>query len=444
MSAGMSSAVSDDEKRQALARVLGSRTFSRSDQLRAFLRYVCEAELEGRAHQLNEYALGVSVLGRRDGYSPAEDSGVRSRAYELRNKLKSYYRDEAPEDPILIEIEKGAYVPRFQRREMGPRPGDDRAADDPSAPAPTEAIPPNLGASEPRRPVARASVVALTAALLLAAVGWFLFWQARTRSPAAVGLAPRAATPEMQALWRPFLDPSTPLQICFESRLFFHAPAADLVVRDSQINQVADLVRSKPLAAFQERMGAAQLVETRDYADVGAVQAAFLLGRLLPREIALKNATALGWEDLWNSNVIFLGKANANPTIRRVLGDAGLDFIETEHGSAVRNLRPRAGEATEYLQATTHGTGKKYGVITVLPGPQPNHHMMILTGSGAELLWALAQSVADPVQVAQMVTRVGGGARDLPASFQVLIEATFESNVPINIRYVTHHAYRAK
>ena len=37
-------------------------------------------------------------------------------AYELRNKLKSYYQDEAPDDPIRIEIEKGAYVPRFQRR----------------------------------------------------------------------------------------------------------------------------------------------------------------------------------------------------------------------------------------------------------------------------------------------------------------------------------------
>ena len=30
------------------------------------------------------------------------------------------------------------------------------------------------------------------------------------------------------------------------------------------------------------------------------------------------------------------------------------------------------------------------------------------------------------------------------AAFQVLIEATFESNVPINIRYVTHHVYPAK
>src|SRR3954465_9288203 len=102
--------VSDDEKRAALARVLDSRAFSRSEQLRAFLRYVCEAEFEGRAQQLNEYALGVSVLGRPADYSPAEDSCVRTRAYELRSKLRSYYESEATDDPIQIEIDKGAYV----------------------------------------------------------------------------------------------------------------------------------------------------------------------------------------------------------------------------------------------------------------------------------------------------------------------------------------------
>src|SRR3954470_5480486 len=117
-------AISDEEKRLALTRVLESRTFGRSDQLRAFLRYVCEAELEGRAQQLNEYALGVSVLGRPADYSPAEDSSVRTRAYELRNKLRSYYESEAPDDPIQIEIDKGAYVPRFVRRERAAPGGE--------------------------------------------------------------------------------------------------------------------------------------------------------------------------------------------------------------------------------------------------------------------------------------------------------------------------------
>jgi hypothetical protein len=427
--------ITAEEKRMALGRVLDSRTFSRSEQLRAFLRYVCEAAFEGRAHDLNEYALGVSVLGRRAGYSPAEDSGVRSRAYELRNKLASYYRDEAPDDPIQIEIDKGAYVPRFRRREKAPQ---DEAPASPPPGAPVEPVP-----STAVPFTARWGAAALALAVILTIVSGGLLWSSRAK-PVRPGLAPQAATPEMKALWKPFLDTGTPLLISFEVRLFFYAPASGLVVRDYRTNQVSEAAQSKPLTAFRERMGSDKLIETHDYADAGSVQAAFLLGRLLNHEAGLKYASALGWEDVWNSNVVFVGKSNVNPTIERVLRDADVDFSDSEWGTAVLNRRPLPGESAEYRNADTHGTGKKYGVISVLPGPQPGHHIMLLTGAGAELMWALAQSVADPARVKEMMSHVVPPSGERPAAFQVLIEATFESNVPINIRYVTHHAYRAK
>jgi hypothetical protein len=69
---------------------------------------------------------------------------------------------------------------------------------------------------------------------------------------------------------------------------------------------------------------------------------------------------------------------------------------------------------------------------------------MLLTGSGAELMWALAQSVTDPARVKEIVSRVLASPGNRPAAFQVLIEATFESNVPISIRYVTHHVSHVK
>jgi hypothetical protein len=426
------SPISDEEKRHALARVLESRAFSRSDQLRSFLRYVCEAEFEGRAQQLNEYALGVSVLGRPEGYSPAEDSSVRSRAYELRSKLRTYYQTEAPGDPLQIEIEKGAYVPRFQRRTAD--------AERPPEPLPAAGATP-APAVAARRPSYRA--IAALAALVLAAVSLVSFLQARSK-PAATGLAARASTPEMEALWRPFLDANVPMLMAFELRLFFFAPSTGLVVRDFQTNQKDEVAQSKALAAFREKMGADQLIETNDYADVGAVHAAFLLGRVLDRDVGLKHSSALGWEDIWNSNVIFVGKSTVNPTIRKVLGEAHLDFVDSDYGSTVRNLHPAPGEPAAYQNAATHGTGKKYGVITVLPGPQPGHHLMILTGSGAELMWPLAQSVADPERVKEIMSRVVAPGGQAPAVYQVVIEATFESNVPISIRYVTHHVYRTK
>jgi hypothetical protein len=183
-------------------------------------------------------------------------------------------------------------------------------------------------------------------------------------------------------------------------------------------------------------MGAEELQERLDYADYGAVHAAFLLGRLLGREVGLKHSTDLGWQDIWNSNIVFLGKPNLNPSIRTSL--EGKDFEEIWHGSAIRNLHPRPGELELYRNPPTHGSGEKYGLVTVLPGPQPGRRMMILSSSAAELMWALAEAVTSPARVQEIMSHVLLPSGEAPPAFQVLVAATFESNVPLSIRYVTH------
>jgi hypothetical protein len=438
----VSELISDEEKRQALARVLTSRTFSRSDQLRSFLRYVCEAEFDGRAQELNEYVLGVSVLGRPTDYSPAEDSCVRSRAYELRNKLKTYYRLESPGDPIQIDIRKGAYIPQFQRAN-GTKPIEAVEVAPPVPVEPTLVItsPPPAHYVPPRKPVVLRPVPAFVLLSLVAFSAVLVFYATRTKTPDKAADA-RIWTPEMKAFWQPFLSNSTPLVISFEIRLFFYSPGTGLVVRDYQINHQTDLSKSKPLASFQKHMGAAELQQTSDYADFGAVHAAFLLGRLLSTqnvEAGLKHSDSLGWEDLWNSNVIFIGKPDLNPAIRSALKST--NFADDERGS-IRNLHPLPGEATLYSSAATHGTGIKHALITVMPGPQSGRHVMILSGAGSEFLWALAQYVTNPAHVKELISHVHLPSGELPSAFQVVIEATFESNVPIKIRYVTHRAWK--
>jgi hypothetical protein len=95
--------------------VCGSHTFARLDRLRALLRFICEAEMDGRQDNLNEYVIGVEALGRREGYSPSEDSCVRSRVYELRQRLERFYTTEAPDAPLRIDVPKGSYIPRYVR-----------------------------------------------------------------------------------------------------------------------------------------------------------------------------------------------------------------------------------------------------------------------------------------------------------------------------------------
>ena len=105
--------LSPDEKLRVLDEVLHSETFARSERLKSLLRFLCEAEIEGRETDLSEYTIGTMALGRPADFSPLEDSSVRSRAHELRQRLEKYYALEAPAAPIRIELRKGSYIPRF-------------------------------------------------------------------------------------------------------------------------------------------------------------------------------------------------------------------------------------------------------------------------------------------------------------------------------------------
>src|SRR5258705_11569297 len=106
-------AVSDRDKQRALELVLQSRTFVRSEQLRAFLRYVCSMEMEGRGEQITEYRIAVEALGRPEDYTTTEDSAVRNRAHALRVKWEELYAKELPDAPVRIDFFKGSYRPHF-------------------------------------------------------------------------------------------------------------------------------------------------------------------------------------------------------------------------------------------------------------------------------------------------------------------------------------------
>jgi hypothetical protein len=112
-SAGPSASPSEAEKRAALAQVLATAAFERAEQLRSFLRYIGEMEIVGRGGDLSEYRIGVEALGKPDGYSTGDDSSVRKRAHDLRQRLEELYAGELAAAPVRIDLPKGRYAPRF-------------------------------------------------------------------------------------------------------------------------------------------------------------------------------------------------------------------------------------------------------------------------------------------------------------------------------------------
>jgi hypothetical protein len=104
-----------EEIRAAVERIVVSSPFRRSPQLVAFLRFVVESALDGKADYIKSYTIGVEALGRRESFDPQIDPIVRVEAARVRRALANYFAGEGAGIPVTIEIPLGGYAPLFGR-----------------------------------------------------------------------------------------------------------------------------------------------------------------------------------------------------------------------------------------------------------------------------------------------------------------------------------------
>ncbi|ABR60818.1 hypothetical protein GOC91_22485 [Sinorhizobium medicae] len=119
----------DETIRRALARVLDSKGFQRSERLRTFLSYVVEKEIIGEGAQLKGYSIAIDVFGRGQTFNADSDPLVRVHAGKLRKLLKAFYETDGAGEEWQIAIPKGTYVPEYRRCSNGVEalPGPDAA-----------------------------------------------------------------------------------------------------------------------------------------------------------------------------------------------------------------------------------------------------------------------------------------------------------------------------
>src|SRR5262245_24790409 len=110
--------LSAEQVRTELNRILASPGFSHSPRLAAFLRFVVESSLSGKADYIKSYTIGVEALGRSEGFDPHVDPIVRVEAGRLRKALARYYSGSGAARSVLIDLPRGSYVPVFCRQRM--------------------------------------------------------------------------------------------------------------------------------------------------------------------------------------------------------------------------------------------------------------------------------------------------------------------------------------
>ena len=80
------------------------------------LAFIIEQTLCGKQHQIKEYTIALEVLKKKSDFNPQLDAIVRIHAGRLRKALAAYYSGMGLDDPVIISVPRGSYVPVFMRR----------------------------------------------------------------------------------------------------------------------------------------------------------------------------------------------------------------------------------------------------------------------------------------------------------------------------------------
>jgi hypothetical protein len=405
-----------------LERILASSTFAQSERLSRFLRFAVEETLQGRGDQLKEYFFGVEVFDREEAYDPRTDPIVRVEAGRLRAKLGRYYETEGREDPVLIDLPKGSYVPGFQWRQ-----------------------PPEAGrrwrawTSLLRRP----SVVALVllAGVALAAVyrAWVVGRELETvrRELARQEVDRKDFVP----LWGRLLESGSETTVVFGSPMFFASPRHNLFVRLMGINDPGRFRMDPAFQAMERLLGPPLLGPRHDYALMGDARALqqltafFVRAGLNLRAIPADRAV---WDDLRGGNILFLGAARMNPLLQRLPFEQ--DF-ELDADNNIRNRNPRPGE--EKLYTTPDHREKTYAVVALFPGLRAGRNIMALTAHSEPGILAAVSEVTRAETARALAEKMRLGRPGQPTHYQVLLRVVADRGAPVKTEYVTHHAVSA-
>lgn len=430
----LQSKLNSEQKRDAVTLALNSNTFARADQLRRFLQYICDMEISGRAEEISEYSIATEALGRPPGYSPGDDSSVRTRAHSLRQKLQEFYDLEAPTAPIRIELRKGHYVPNFIARQDNVEP----IAPPPSIPVPPPAPAPAVSPppSTSRLTVFIAGVAA--GAVVIAAI--FLLLPIGVRTP--------ASSPALKEAWGTMLNRNSQVVICIASppalllKSFKEGTLPSVPRLMTPPKEVADWY-----ASLHEQDGGGDLymqttMNTMLSGDsLAAVRAARLLAsvdataQVLPewglRPLALRGR-----------NVLLIGSPNYSPYTARILRSAPFsvryDTARREETIAdgppedpkSHTFRPKRDNFGELTQV--------YGLLTVLPGEGHTKTVLFsgITSAGPQSAMEFFSSPGDMQDLRVRLNKEGRSG--FPPAYQVVIRSGVDRALALNWIYETH------
>ncbi len=407
----LDSQVHSDPRWAVVERIAESQHLKPSARLCQFLFYVAECSIRGVPEEATEQQIGIRVFGRPPGYNSSEDSIVRTHARLLRQKLTSYFAEEGVAEKIVVEMPKGHYLPIFHIREV-----DAGGATGPT-PVPAEQAsqhPPETASPAHGQRVWMRNIAWVVAPVLL--VIGVLFWHPWNR--------PADTASPVDTFWRPFLTGDPPIVI-FSNALF-------------KGDSTNGLRYAAPQGANEATDGS--YVDT--YTGIGELAAVYNITRLFDAHRAtfiLKRSLLVTWDEAQLRNLIFFGSRAENPSLRVLPGTTDFTMMATSDSAGVINHNPKPGEPAVYSRPE-HPLTSDYAILALLPGVQPDKHILIFSGLTTFGTQAAVEYVCRPETTAELLKKITGPKGEI-RPFEAVLQTTIGGGVPLQTHMVTIHVH---
>lgn len=292
--------LSPEAIQEHLNRILQSPAFRGSKRSQAFLKYVVQMAIEGRADALKERTIAIEIFGRPQDVDLAEDTIVRVGAREVRRRLAQYYvSPEAARDTIHVDLPPGSYTPEFRL------------------------MVPEARAVSGAHPVAarflrwRWVVGAVVAAALAIAV-WRWVFPGRPAGP-------------LELFWAPFLAADESPLFALAHPIVYH-PSARAVLKNEERNPGARALTQQPIKLPAGELDATDLVPVIDqYVGYGDLVAAVDLASYFAKrgkQPRIRLSSQLEFADMRERPTILIG-AFTNRWTLKVAGELRFRFVRT-------------------------------------------------------------------------------------------------------------------
>lgn len=405
--------------RDLVRRIVLSSAFAKSPRLSHFLRYICTEAEEGRQNKISEQSIGTAVFGRAPDYDSNADSIVRSHASRLRHRLREYFETEGVEEPLLLTIPKGSYVPRFELRHAGaiPRTEVEEAPRPlPVAPLVEELGPPADHTAPPRNPV--------------------LAWQI------GCGIAVAVALICMAALIPRSMETRHRTQHLFWSAFFNGQHGRTMLVEsDSGLVMLQHFTR-RPVSLASYISGSymhdvsspdakpdtVTRLGSRRYTP--AVDSAIyekLLHRLpdMQDSLDVRYARDLRLDDLKQGNAILLGTHESNPWVE--LFESSMNFTFQNNLAAgttsMVNRHPQPSEQAVYPMLSNDPEHTVYGLVAYRPNLTRTGHVLIVEGETMAGTQTASEFLLDDTHLLPFLKSIQKKDGTIP-HFEVLIRSS--------------------